>query len=167
MTRRCVNCSSLEAKVFYDQNWHMPVKVATILLQVYHSQTDRRVFGLRRSLCHLLKYFYHESLHTNETICQMYNLFVPVIMIILFSMHVPDCNCCYLCMNCYPISSISPWILDWTCYLWTPLCHVYIPYKDILQGSSRLCNWLSLRRLVSWINPLPPVCWSIFFGNLV
>ena len=21
-----------------------------------------------------------------------------------------------------------PWILDWTCYLWTPLCHVYIPY---------------------------------------
>ena len=21
----------------------------------------------------------------------------------------------------------SPWILDWTCFLWTPLCHVYIP----------------------------------------
>ena len=22
----------------------------------------------------------------------------------------------------------SSWILEWTCYLWTPLCHVYIPY---------------------------------------
>ena len=22
----------------------------------------------------------------------------------------------------------SPWILDWTCFLRTPLCHVYIPY---------------------------------------
>ena len=60
----------------------------------------------------------------------------------------------------------SHWILDWTCFLWTPLCHVCIPYKDILQGSSRLCNWLSLRRLVPWINHLPPVSWSIF-GNRV
>ena len=33
---------------------------------------------------------------------------------------------------------------------------------DILQGSFRLCNWLSLRRLVSWINHLPPACWSTF-----
>ena len=24
----------------------------------------------------------------------------------------------------------------------------------------RLCNWLSLRRLVLWINHLPPACWS-------
>ena len=32
----------------------------------------------------------------------------------------------------------------------------------ILQGSFRLCNWLSLRRLVSWINHLPPACWSTF-----
>ena len=22
----------------------------------------------------------------------------------------------------------SPWILNWTCFLFTPLCHVYIPY---------------------------------------
>ena len=22
----------------------------------------------------------------------------------------------------------SLWIVDWTCYLWTPLCHVYIPF---------------------------------------
>ena len=42
----------------------------------------------------------------------------------------------------------SPWILDWTCYLRTPLCHVCIPYWNIPQGSSRLCNWLSLRHLV-------------------
>ena len=38
--------------------------------------------------------------------------------------------------------------------------HVYIPYCDILQRSSRLYNWLSLRSFVSWINHLPPVCWS-------
>ena len=31
---------------------------------------------------------------------------------------------------------------------------------------SRLCNWLSLRCLVPWINHLPPVCWSTF-GILV
>ena len=29
-------------------------------------------------------------------------------------------------------------------------------------GSSMLCNWLSLRWLVPWINNLPPVCWSTF-----
>ena len=29
-----------------------------------------------------------------------------------------------------------------------------------------LCNWLSLWCLVPWLNPLPPVCWSIFW-NLV
>ena len=33
----------------------------------------------------------------------------------------------------------------------------------ILQGSFRLCNWLSLRRLVSWINHLPPACWKSIF----
>ena len=33
---------------------------------------------------------------------------------------------------------------------------------DILQGIFRLCNWLYLRRLVSWINHLPPACWSTF-----
>ena len=60
-------------------------------------------------------------------------------------------------------------VLDGTWYFRTPLCHVYIPYLDILQGSFRLCNWLSLRRLLSWINHWPPVCWSTFplFGILV
>ena len=36
---------------------------------------------------------------------------------------------------------------------------------DILQGSFRLCNWLSLRRLVSWINHLPSACWSTFWKS--
>ena len=38
-------------------------------------------------------------------------------------------------------------------------------HLDILQGSFRLCNWLSLRRLVSWINHLPPACWSTFWKS--
>ena len=29
----------------------------------------------------------------------------------------------------------------------------------------RICNWLSLRRLVSWINHLPPACWSTFWKS--
>ena len=32
-----------------------------------------------------------------------------------------------------------------------------------LQGNSRLCNWLSLQRLVPWISHLLPVCWSTFW----
>ena len=44
----------------------------------------------------------------------------------------------------------------------TPLCHILLLNLDILQESFRLCNWLSLRRLVSWINHLPPACWSTF-----
>ena len=42
------------------------------------------------------------------------------------------------------------------------LCHILLLNLDILQGSFRLCNWLSLRRLVSWINHLPPAFWSTF-----
>ena len=39
------------------------------------------------------------------------------------------------------------------------IVHHEVPLNlDILQGSFRLCKWLSLRRLVSWINHLPPVC---------
>ena len=59
----------------------------------------------------------------------------------------------------------SPWILDGTCYLRTSFCHGYIPYLDILQWSSRLCNWLSLRRLVPWINHLHLVCCSTFWKS--
>ena len=51
-------------------------------------------------------------------------------------------------------------ILDWTCYLWTLLCHVLILYEHILQRSSMLCNWLSLWCLVSRVTHLHPVCWS-------
>ena len=36
---------------------------------------------------------------------------------------------------------------------------------DILQGRFRLCNWLSLRRLVSWINHVPPVFLSTFWKS--
>ena len=45
----------------------------------------------------------------------------------------------------------------------TPLCHIQLLNLDILQGSFRLCNWLSLRRLASWINHLRPLCWSTFW----
>ena len=38
--------------------------------------------------------------------------------------------------------------------------------NNILQWSFRLCNWLSLRRLVSWINHLPPACWSTFWKSI-
>ena len=38
---------------------------------------------------------------------------------------------------------------------------------DILHGSFRLCNWLSLRRLVSWINHLPPACWFTFWKSIL
>ena len=37
---------------------------------------------------------------------------------------------------------------------------------DIRQGSFRLCNWLSVQRLVSWINHLPPACWSTFWKSI-
>ena len=36
---------------------------------------------------------------------------------------------------------------------------------DVLQGSFRLCNWLSWRRLVLWINHLPPACWSTLWKS--
>ena len=39
------------------------------------------------------------------------------------------------------------------------------PTRIFYWGSSRLCNWLSLRRLVPWINHLPPVCWSTFWKS--
>ena len=35
-----------------------------------------------------------------------------------------------------------------------------------MQRSFRLCNWSSLWRLVSWINHLPPVCWSTFWKSI-
>ena len=34
------------------------------------------------------------------------------------------------------------------------------------RGVFRLCNWLSLRRLVSWIQHLPPECWSTFWKSI-
>ena len=46
------------------------------------------------------------------------------------------------------------------------VCDLPSHVEHVLQESSRLCNWLSLRCLVPWINHLPPVCWSTF-GILV
>ena len=46
------------------------------------------------------------------------------------------------------------------------MSHLDILNLDILQGSFRLCNWLSLWRLVSWINHLPPACWSTFWKSI-
>ena len=46
------------------------------------------------------------------------------------------------------------------------MSHLAILNLDILQGSFRLCNWLSLRRLVSWINHLPPACCSTFWKSI-
>ena len=42
----------------------------------------------------------------------------------------------------------------------------YILNLDILQGSFRLSNLFSLRRLESWINHLPPACWSTFWKSI-
>ena len=39
-------------------------------------------------------------------------------------------------------------------------------HLTILQGSFRLCNWFSLRRLVWWINHLPAACWSTFWKSI-
>ena len=52
-------------------------------------------------------------------------------------------------------------ILDWACYLRTPL---WFSTRN-LQGSSGLCNCLLLWCFVPWINHLPPVCWSTFWKS--
>ena len=49
------------------------------------------------------------------------------------------------------------------------VCHYpfhYEYHKFNLSQYNLICNWLSLRCLVPWINHLPPVCWSTF-GILV
>ena len=48
-----------------------------------------------------------------------------------------------------------------------PFMSHLVTQLDILLGSFRLCNWLSLRRLVSWISHLPPVCWSSFWKSIL
>ena len=39
---------------------------------------------------------------------------------------------------------------------------LYTKLRIISQGSCRLCNWFSLRRLGPWMNHLPLVWWSAF-----
>ena len=69
--------------------------------------------------------------------------------------HLPGCFC--------------PWTffenIGFNTVLTDPLCHILLLNLDILQGSFRLCNWLSFQRLVSWINYLPPACWSTFWKS--
>ena len=48
----------------------------------------------------------------------------------------------------------------WTCFCGTYLYQLYIPSKH--KDCFRLCDWLSLRCLVSLIIHLPPICWSTF-----
>ena len=53
---------------------------------------------------------------------------------------------------------------------WCLCCAVFLVISWVTQfksimGSLRLCNWLSLWRLVSWINHLPPACWSTFWKS--
>ena len=50
-------------------------------------------------------------------------------------------------------------ILDWTRYRRIALRQMCIPNWDILQESSRLCNWLSLWFLVLWIKHSHSVRW--------
>ena len=42
------------------------------------------------------------------------------------------------------------------------IAHIFILNKDIPQESSMLCNWLSLRCLLSWISHMSPVCETTF-----
>ena len=49
-----------------------------------------------------------------------------------------------------------------TCYCRTSF-QIHIIILNILQGSSRRCEWLFLWCLLPWINHLPPICWSTFW----
>ena len=40
-------------------------------------------------------------------------------------------------------------------------------YVTSSYSSFRLCNWFSLRCLMSWINHLPPACWSTFWKSIL
>ena len=71
--------------------------------------------------------------------------------------HLPGCFC--------------PWTFRLNIGLNTSPSDSFVSYLNSHLGYSAgefqaLCNWLSLRCLVPWINHLPPVCWSTF-GILV
>ena len=101
----------------------------------------------------------------------------------------------FLCLFCIQLSIYKIYHNMITCLDWLsrevavdtrhPICtgpwHVHLPcFNTVLTdpfmshlatqlgysaGDFRLCNWLSLRRLVSWINHLPPACWSTFWKS--
>ena len=65
------------------------------------------------------------------------------------------------------LECFCPWTfcfrnLNWTCYYRTPLSRIFVLNYNFLYGGSLLCNWLSLRGSVPWINHVPPVRWYIF-----
>ena len=77
---------------------------------------------------------------------------------------VPVLNATFCFLGCFaPGPSFG--ISDSTWRHRSPLCNIKLFNLDIPQGSIRLCNWLSLRRLVSWINHLPPLCLSTFWKS--
>ena len=43
---------------------------------------------------------------------------------------------------------------------------IYNIHTQFGYSGYRICNWLSLRRLVSWINDLPPAYWSTFWKSI-
>ena len=70
--------------------------------------------------------------------------------------HLPWCFCPWTFLHFQNIIWFEPVIIV------VLLVKIFILNLDILQGCSGICNWLSLRYLVPWINHLPSVCWSIF-----
>ena len=106
--------------------------------------------------------------HYDTYIVTITGIFMAIIYLLIYTLLSLYISNSGSAKNSLDVSApgLSPWIFSWTCFLWTPLCHVYIPYSDILQRSSRLCNWLSLRRLVPWIKHLPLYVGPLF-GNLV
>ena len=71
--------------------------------------------------------------------------------------HLPGCfcPCTFFQNNGFNIVPLDPF-----------MSHLATRLGYILQGSYRLCNWLSLRRLVSWINHLLPACWSTLWKSI-
>ena len=111
------------------------------------------LFSLVYQLCLILWYKSNTRMLVTFGVCLNNTLILGIWCSII--PHLPGCFC--------------PWTffekIGFNTVLTDPLCHIQQLNLDILQGSFRLCNWLSLRRLVSWINHLPPACWSTFWKS--
>ena len=67
--------------------------------------------------------------------------------------HIPWCFCPWNCFKNIGLNKL----------LSGPVMSNLYSQLEYSPGSSELCNWLSLRCLVPWINHLPPVSWSDFW----